>query len=107
MTTPAQNLAGDSASAALATLPAATLTQSDAADPGSVGLVAPVFLRFDEPLPLLSPDPAVADPDPLEAPVVEFFFLQPPVIASTATRPIESLFIAFGDSTAACRVECR
>ncbi|WP_238927538.1 homoserine O-succinyltransferase MetX [Achromobacter xylosoxidans] len=54
MTTPAQNLAGDSASAALATLPAATLTQSDAADPGSVGLVAPVFLRFDEPLPLLS-----------------------------------------------------
>ena len=54
MTTPAQHLAGDSASAALATLPAATLTQSDAADPGSVGLVAPVSLRFDEPLPLLS-----------------------------------------------------
>lgn len=54
MTTPAQHLAGDSASAALATLPAATLTQSDAADPGSVGLVVPVFLRFDEPLPLLS-----------------------------------------------------
>ena len=49
-----RHLAGDSASAALATLPAAAITQSDAADPGSVGLVAPVFLRFDEPLALLS-----------------------------------------------------
>ena len=56
MTTPAQHLAGDSASAALAGSPAtvAPVTQSDAVDPGSVGLVAPVYLRFDEPLSLLS-----------------------------------------------------
>ena len=50
MTTPAQNPAGDSASG----FAPATLTRSDAVDPGSVGLVSPVFLRFDEPLPLAS-----------------------------------------------------
>ncbi|MGY6268336.1 homoserine O-succinyltransferase MetX [Achromobacter denitrificans] len=50
MTTPAQNLAGDSASGFVP----ATITIPDAVDPGSVGLVAPSFLRFDEPLPLSS-----------------------------------------------------
>ena len=50
MTTPAQNPAGDSASG----FAPATHTRSDAVDPGSVGLVSPVFLRFDEPLPLAS-----------------------------------------------------
>ncbi|MBV7498456.1 homoserine O-acetyltransferase [Achromobacter sp. ACM05] len=50
MTTPAQHLAGDSASGFVP----ATVTTSDAVDPGSVGLVSPTFIRFDEPLPLLS-----------------------------------------------------
>ncbi|SSW69042.1 homoserine O-succinyltransferase MetX [Achromobacter agilis] len=50
MTTPAQNLAGDSASGFVP----APITTSEAADPGSVGLVAPSFIRFDEPLPLSS-----------------------------------------------------
>ncbi|MDH0094395.1 homoserine O-acetyltransferase [Achromobacter mucicolens] len=50
MTTPAQNLAGDSASGFVP----ATVTTSDTVDPGSVGLVSPTFIRFDEPLPLLS-----------------------------------------------------
>lgn len=50
MTTPAQHLAGDSASGFVP----ATVTTSDSVDPGSVGLVAPTFIRFDEPLPLLS-----------------------------------------------------
>lgn len=57
MTATVQNLAGDSASAALAgwsAAPGVALTQSDVVDPGSVGRVAPVLLRFDEPLPLLS-----------------------------------------------------
>ncbi len=50
MTTPAQNLAGDSASGFVP----ATVTTSASADPGSVGLVAPTFIRFDEPLSLQS-----------------------------------------------------
>ena len=50
MTTPAQNLAGDPASGFVP----APVTPSEAADPGSVGLVAPTFIRFDEPLPLSS-----------------------------------------------------
>ncbi|CAB3911877.1 MULTISPECIES: homoserine O-succinyltransferase MetX [Achromobacter] len=50
MTTPAQHLAGDSASGFVP----ATVTTSDTVDPGSVGLVSPTFIRFDEPLPLLS-----------------------------------------------------
>jgi len=50
MTTPAQNLAGDSASGFVP----ATVTTADTVDPGSVGLVSPTFIRFDEPLPLLS-----------------------------------------------------
>ncbi|WP_286900840.1 MULTISPECIES: homoserine O-succinyltransferase MetX [Achromobacter] len=50
MTTPAQHLAGDSASGFVP----ATVTTTDTVDPGSVGLVSPTFIRFDEPLPLLS-----------------------------------------------------
>ncbi|CAB3728366.1 homoserine O-succinyltransferase MetX [Achromobacter animicus] len=50
MTTPAQHLAGDSASGFVP----ATVTTSDTVDPGSVGLVSPTFIRFDEALPLLS-----------------------------------------------------